>query len=50
MRATKPSVESRTQTIRDVPVPLWRALKAKCASQGVTIRSVILRLLESYIK
>jgi len=42
--------KAKTQTVRDVPVDLWRAFKAKAASRGETIRTAILRLLQEYSK
>ena len=47
---TKNEPKTKTQTVRDVPVDLWRAFKAKAASRGETIRAAILRLLAEYAK
>lgn len=42
--------KTKTQTIREVPVDLWRAVKAKAASRGETLRGAILRLLAEWVK
>ena len=48
--AKTPTPKTKTQTVRDVPVDLWRAFKAKAASRGETIRTALLRLLAEYSK
>ena len=42
--------DTRTQTIRNVPVDLWARVKAKAALQRRTIRAVVLKLLADYTK
>jgi hypothetical protein len=37
-----------TYLLRDVPIALWRKVKAKAALEGSTVRDVILRLLRDY--
>jgi hypothetical protein len=34
--------------IEDIPVELWTRVRAKCESNGVSVRSVILMLLTSW--
>ena len=48
--AKTPSVVTRTQTVRDVPVELWRAFKATAAQRGETLRDALLRMLKFYVK
>ena len=35
--------------IRGIPADLWRKVKAKAATQGVSVRAVILRLLQEWV-
>jgi hypothetical protein len=39
-----------TYLLRDIPPDLWRQVKAKAAIEGVTVRAVILRMLEAYAR
>ena len=48
MATQKP--KAKTQTIRDIPVDLWRAVKVRAAQRGETIRAAVLRLLADYVK
>jgi hypothetical protein len=34
--------------LRDIPADLWRQVKVEAATDGVSVREVILRLLEGY--
>lgn len=36
--------------LRGVPADLWRRVKARAASEGVTVRALILRWLERYAR
>lgn len=37
-----------TYLLRAIPAPLWGRVKARAAADGVSIRVVLLRLLERY--
>jgi hypothetical protein len=39
-----------TYLLRDVPLDLWRKVKAKAAAKGESIRDVILRALTDYAR
>ncbi len=35
--------------LRRIPIPLWRAAKARAASEGIALRALLLRWLEEYV-
>ena len=39
-----------TYHLRDIPVALWRKVKMKAASDGVTIRQVLFKLLTEWVR
>ena len=42
--------EYKTYTIKGIPEKTWRSLKVRCASEGVTIKDLLVKLIKSYGK
>jgi len=40
----------KTYLLRNIPAPLWREVKATAARDGLTVREVIIELLEIYVQ
>ena len=38
-----------TYLLRDMPAVLWRRVRAQAALEGVSVRDLIMRLLEQYV-
>lgn len=38
----------KTYILRDIPPALWRRVKSRAAMDGLTLRAVLIRLLETY--
>jgi hypothetical protein len=37
-------------SLRHIPAPLWRAVRAKAKRDGISLRTLILRLLSDWLK
>ena len=40
--------EFKTYTIKGIPEPIWKGLKVRCASESVTIKDVLAKLIKNY--
>ena len=42
--------DSTTYSLRDVPIAIWRAARARAVAEGRSIRDVLIEFLKSYGK